>query len=464
MTTAATTTAIRKTYDPAARERDGARHFAPCAITAQQAKLWDETRTAFLWKCPAFAHILYTLMRPNVPGQGAAPMDAVAVFTADVPIAATDGVNLFLNPEPFFGFTLNERVFVIAHEVLHCIYDHCGLMHAFSLRGKIAYADGSSLPYIPELMNVAADLVINDMLVEAQIGQMPTVAMHDRSVATGNDAVIDAYKKCFDRAKGNGQIKQIGVSVSGAEAAGVKGEGFDEHLKPGSGQGKDPTAAHQERNDQQWKTELAAAVASARAQGKLPGNLERAFGQILTPQVSWQEHIQTLFARKVGNGAYDWRRADRRLITRDDPVFAPGRSGHGAGTIVLGVDTSGSINGPTLDMFFAEMAGILEDLRPKRMVIVWCDARVNRVDEAEDPGDLNVIRAKGAPGGDGTSFVPVFDEIQKLGLAPDALVYLTDGLGTFPSAAPSYPVIWGSIYLEADKYPFGDVVMIPKKA
>jgi len=114
-------------------------------------------------------------------------------------------------------------------------------------------------------------------------------------------------------------------------------------------------------------------------------------------------------------------------------------------------------------MFFAEMAGILGDCRPKELFIIWCDAKVHRVDQCDEPSDLNVVRHKGAPGGGGTSFVPVFDEIAKLGLEPDALVYLTDGMGAFPNQKPSYPVIWGNIW-PTSTYPWGDVVDVPKQA
>ena len=113
-------------------------------------------------------------------------------------------------------------------------------------------------------------------------------------------------------------------------------------------------------------------------------------------------------------------------------------------------------------MFFAEVSGILEDIKPKNLFLVWCDARVHRVDHCSDAADLNAIRAKKAPGGGGTSFVPVFDWVTKEGLTPDALVYLTDGEGTFPSA-PNYPVIWGNIQT-GSKYPFGDVVDGPRQA
>jgi predicted metal-dependent peptidase len=64
-------------------------------------------------------------------------------------------------------------------------------------------------------------------------------------------------------------------------------------------------------------------------------------------------------------------------------------------------------------------------------------------------------------GGGGTSFVPVFEEVHKLGFKPDALVYLTDGYGTFGDA-PDYPVLWGDISHDPKLYPWGEVVTIPK--
>jgi predicted metal-dependent peptidase len=164
--------------------------------------------------------------------------------------------------------------------------------------------------------------------------------------------------------------------------------------------------------------------------GKLPAGLQRVFEQILDPVIDWSDQIRALFARKVGGGAYDFRKPDRRMIVRD--IYAPGRTGFAAGTVVVGVDTSGSIGKEELDMFMAEMSGILEDVRPEQIVIMWCDAEVGRVDYVEDTDDLNTVRCKGAPGGGGTSFVPVFERIDEEGITPEALVYLTDGMGTAP--------------------------------
>ena len=56
----------------------------------------------------------------------------------------------------------------------------------------------------------------------------------------------------------------------------------------------------------------------------------------------------------------------------------------------------------------------------------------------------------------------MFDWIAEEGVEPDALIYLTDLMGTFPGQQPSYPVIWASI--NALKAPWGEQVMIPKQS
>lgn len=409
-----------------------------CALTPKQQKQWDNTRVALLYNCPAFAHIFYTLL-------DTVKSDHIAMFTKDIPIAATDGACIMLNPDTFFELSLDERVFALAHEILHCVFNHCAQGYGFHKRGEIAMPDGTKLPYVHTLANVAQDLVINDALIEASIGKFKADWLHDTKIGRGTDSWIDVYRRLFKRVK----IKDITVSP---------GAQFDEHLQPGTSSGKDPHTASSERNEQEWQTQVAAAMASAKAQGKLPASLDRMFSEFLEPKVDWTDKIEGIFARKIGGGTYNWRKADRRLIVRD--IYAPGRTGFGAGTVVVAVDTSGSIGQKELDTFFGEMSGILEDVRPQRIINIWCDAAVNRVDEIEDAADLNGVRMKGAVGGGGTDFRPVFDWVDKQNITVDALIYLTDLQGSFPKEAPEYPTIWGNI-LKGSTAPWGDVIDIP---
>jgi predicted metal-dependent peptidase len=414
--------------------------FKHSTITPQQARAWEETRVALLWQCPAFTHVMYTMMDK-------AGSEHIAVFTPDIPIAATDGETLLLNPETFFKYNLPERVFIVAHEIMHCILNHCILNRQFTRAGKVGYKDGSSLPYDAEMMNVATDLVINSLLKESKIGQFNADWLLDEKIATGKDAAIDVYAKIYKQQQGKG-------------GSGQKGKSFDEHLTPGSGTGKDEHTATTARNDQEWQTAVTAGVNAAKAQGKLPAGLAVFFDQVLNPEVPWADKVQAFFARKVGSGSYDWRRADRRLIMRD--IYAPGRSGHGAGTVVVAVDTSGSIiaDKGLMDRFMGELSGILEEVRPKRMLVMWIDADVHTVDEVEEAGEIRSLKPKG---GGGTDFAPAFKWLDDKHIVPDALVYLTDGYGSFPQHAPSYPVLWGntSPQLTEGHYPFGEVVTVP---
>lgn len=402
--------------------------IANLTLTADQKRKWIETRSALLWKCPAFVHILFSMLNPT---KG----ELAALFTDEVPIAATDGTNLILNPEAFFKFNLGERVFIVAHEILHCILNHCVLAEPMRRSKLVKYTDGAALEYDQAQMNMAMDYVINDILVTDKIGTFPTIGLHDPKIATQADGFMDTYRKIYQKDPGKG------------------GGGFDQILQPGAGQGQDPGQAAQGRSQPEWDTAVAAALASAKAQGKLPASLERLLSEVVNPTVAWQDHIRAFFARKVGSGSYDWRKPDRQLINRD--IYHPRRSGNGCGEVVVAIDTSGSIGQRELNAFFGELTGILDDVRPSKVYVMWCDARVHKVDEVEESSDIAYLKPHG---GGGTSFIPVFEEIDKLDIYPECLVYLTDGMGSFPSQAPNYPVLWGDIYNRAAQYPFGEVV------
>jgi len=424
-------------------------HPTECELTHKQLAQWDVVRAAFLWQCPAFAHVFYEMMTRGTNR---------AIFTKDVPIAATDGKSVMINPDTFFNYTVDENVFAVAHEIAHGIFNHIGVMYKCQQLGKVSYPDGTSLPYDHQTMNIAADLVINDMLIESKVGTFNKDWLHDTSYATFKDSVLDSYRKVFKQTQGGSKGK------CNPGGNGPKGVSFDQHLAPGSSTGQDPGMAVQGRNDQQWKATVAAAMESARLQGRLPAAMDRFFREMLEPQVDWREHLASEVARQFGSSAYDWHRPNRRLIAREiDPIYAPGKSGFGTGVVVIGIDTSGSIGEKEIDMALGEVAGLLEDCKPKQLFLMWCDAKVHRVDECDEVGDLREIRAKGAPGGGGTSFIPVFDKIEEMNITPEALVYLTDGQGSFPAHSPLYPVIWGSFY-EQSVYPFGVVINIPKQA
>lgn len=428
----------------------------PATLTPKQEKTMEETRACLLFNYPGFTHIWYSLLdKAGRPG--------ACLFVTNehnvCPVAATDGTCIIINVDTFFGFPLKQRVFILAHEIAHCMFNHP--IEGYHLRkaGHITYEDGTTLPYDHVLTNESQDYVINGMQVTVGVGEMPkkddgsNYGLHDPAISDGRQPWKDVYRKLYEQNGGGG---------GGNCPVGPPGGGFDVILDPGTADGKDPTTASKDRNKAQWKQEMEAARQITKAQGKDAGALETMFGDALAHKVNWSEHIKALLARKLGTEGLDWTKPDRRYAQMD--AFYPSASGFGTECVVVGVDSSGSIyaSPKTLDMFLAEVAGILEEVNPKHLHLVWCDAEVHRVDELDDPNDLNTVRAKGSVGGGGTSFEPVFDWIEKNDVDPDALVYLTDGYGTFPSRVPNFPVIWGSI--TDASYPFGDVVKVPVQA
>ena len=419
-----------------AHKKQGSIENAITAVTLdnKQKNAWDMTRSALLWNCPAFTHILYTMMSQKD--------GSLAIFTKDIPTAGTDGASMIINPDWFFKLPLPQRVFVAAHEILHAILDHCGQAYVMKQRGYVLTKKGKKLTYDHRQMNVAQDLVINDILIESKIGDFVKEGCHDKTMGVFTDSAIDVYEKLEqEKKKGGGKDRNQ----------------FDTHMEPGTSKGKSPTEAIQGRSPLEWDMAVAAGTAQAKAQGKLPGALERLFREILEPNIPWEEKIKGWVQRKLGSETYDWRKADRRLIVRD--IYAPGRTGFGAGLIVVGVDTSGSMGQAELDRCFAELRGVLEGVKPRSVMICWCDAMLHKVDEIDDVQDLGGLKPKG---GGGTDFRPVFDFVEKEGLEPDAMIYLTDGYGGFPANEPKYPVLWGALFAGV-KYPFGEVVDIPIK-
>jgi len=448
--------------------------YAEVPLDPTQRRQWEDTLSAFTWIAPGFINVMYTMMSSSSKN------DEHALFTHQLPATAgTDGIQLIINPLRYFKYHLLERVFINLHEVMHEILNHCRLSYAFRRAGQITFK-GKALPWDDAYANRIQDYVINAVLVAAGLGRISKDWLFDPKIADDDDHWIEVYFRHWknrdeicrgdgdngDDGPQDGPEDQPGDGGGPQERGGSKpkapGKGrFDCHLDPGQSIGGEPEE-HKERNEQLWEIAVNTAMEIQRAQGKLPGSLERFFKQLLEPKVDWTEHIKGKIVRLLGAGAYDWRRLDRRLITRG--IGAPGITGHGARLVVVGGDTSMSVfhNGELVSRFCAEIGGMLEDVNPEQVLVLWCDTEVKRDDMLEDVGDLRHAMFKGVPGGGGTSFVPVFDYIAKHQLEPDCLIYLTDGDGRFPANfAADYPVIWGDISGNASKYPFGEVVRIP---
>lgn len=415
--------------------------LTPCKLTRDQEAKFQIAQAYMLVHVPFCADLYYSRLK--------------IVFTREVAIAATDNFSIFINPDTFFKYNVKEQVFIICHEIFHCIFNDCGLAWGWQKAGRVICPKGP-LPYNDALMGLAMDFVINALLIESKIGQYSKDWLYNPDMSEkGQEANVVVYEKLYTETDG------------GKRGKGPGGDRFDEHLPPGTGSGDDPDKAQGRRSEAEWRVAVASAAQAAEAMGKLPAGLKRFVGDILEPKVSWQDQVRSAVARRLGSEGYDWTSLDERMLNRGfighDMVCFPQQSSFDCGTVVIGYDCSGSCaNEGIAERFLGETAGIIADLNPKELIVIWCDAKVHRVDHVDEPQDLTELRLAldehGIPGGGGTSFVPVFEDIAQKGIVPDILIYFTDLFGTFPKQAPTYPVVWAC--LNDTIAPFGDTVKV----
>lgn len=104
------------------------------------------------------------------------------VYTFHVDTQATDGYNIFVNPLFTSKLDLEQKVFVLAHEIMHCVLNHMR-------RSKIAGHDHYK-------SNIAGDYEINTYLEQMGIVSLDTIkrteALYDKRY---NDW---GYEKIYD--------------------------------------------------------------------------------------------------------------------------------------------------------------------------------------------------------------------------------------------------------------------------
>lgn len=336
------------------------------------------------------------------------------------PTAWTDGRSLGYNPDFVLSLTHDQLFGLVAHEVMHCA---CG--HPWRRGGRD-----------PRRWNIAADYAINQILQAANI-QLPDGAL--LSGAYKGKSAEWIYDRLPSSMGGNG---------GNTSDPSAWGEVIDANSGPTGSEGT-PAATVTEAD---WKQAVQQATQAAKMQGRLPDSLERFAGAAARPKADWRSVLRR-FVQAAAKSDYTWARPNSRYLS--SRLFLPALHNQECGPIAVAVDTSGSIDDVLLGQFAAELQAIMDEARPARIDVIYCDARIHKV-ESFERDDVITLHAVG---GGGTDFRPVFEHLEQSGEPPVCLVYLTDLYGTFPRQAPGYPVLWATI-TDGARAPFGETVLI----
>lgn len=327
-----------------------------------------------------------------------------------IPTACTNEKEIRWNPHFFIRIPIEERVFVLAHEIWHCAYHHCGRL-----------GDRK-----PKTWNIAADHVINLMLIDQgfSIRNLGFPIYHDPQF---KGMSVDLVYEMLDKQNPNGSMGSV-----------PEPEGLADDIEEA------------DITDIEAVGNIVQAVAASKMAGErgiIPGELEEFLDKFLNPILPWEVILQQ-YLSELAHDDYSYRRPSRRY---DDPLM-PSLYNEGAlQEINWYVDVSGSITEQMALRFFSEMVYVKETFNPGKINIIQFDTRITHVLELTDDDDFNEIHIHGRGG---TDLSPVYDHIMKT--KPNAALIFSD-MECPPMRDPQIPVIWamfghGSSYSHTPTY------------
>ena len=337
------------------------------------------------------------------------------IMAADdwLPTAAVDGRNLYFNTQFFNKMNNKEIEFVIAHEILHCVFDHLGRRNERD----------------PRLYNIAADYIVNNLLMRDHIGEKPSFIDCFQDFKYDGWTSEEVYDDIYEQAKKNGEdfLDQLG-------------EMLDEHLdnedgnKEGAGETQDANGNKVSKNKPKYskeemkkiKDEIKESMISASqaaGAGNTPKEVARMIKDLTEPKMNWREILRQQIQSTIRND-YTFSRPSRKGWHTG--AVLPGMNFDETIDLCVAIDMSGSISNKQGQDFLSEVKGIMDEYKDYKIKI-WCfDTNVyNEDDFSADDGreltDYEVI------GGGGTDFDANWTYMKENDIQPKKFLMFTDG-------------------------------------
>lgn len=273
--------------------------------------------------------------------------DAELCRREEVMVAAVDETlrTIYLNPAA--GLSEQETRFVLAHEILHV-----ALRHMDRQRGRDHY-----------LWNVACDYVINDWLIQMQVGSAPALGLlHDLELrGLSAEEVYDRIAVDLRRMR---KLQTL---------AGQQGDMLQRRLRTDRVPFTDLDAF--------YKEQLGKGLMLHESQGRglLPAGLLEEIRALLQPPIPWEVELARWFDHHFP--PIETRRTYARLSRRQSatpdiprPHVGPDSRWRDGRTFGVVLDTSGSMDKHTLAKALGCIASYAEAKEVPAVRVVCCDA------------------------------------------------------------------------------------------
>lgn len=364
-------------------------------------------------------------------------MEFVPVRDCRLRTAATDGERIFMDIAFCTTLSNDERLFVMAHEVWHCV-----LMHMLRCQTRD-----------PSAFNVATDMEVNRMLKKE--GLKPPSKCLMPKAEWDELSAEEIYEHIRKRPKQGMQEQDVrGVDMQDGDGIGSDKQ-FDKHIYPSTSSGEDDTIVvtdqwgevgfdkdyapliTKELADKIRERIVAVTQQIERTRGTILEHLANIVRAALRPQIRWQE-VLAQFVTSCYGGSRRWLPPNRRHISQGLYLQSSRKERLQA---AVAIDTSGSTTAD-LPQFFSELTSLLNTFGDYELTVMQCDCEIQNVEKFDAYNPFHSIDWK-AYGHGGTDFRPPFVYVAEHSeIEPSCLIYITDGCGPAPDNPPPYPVLW----------------------
>ena len=386
--------------------------------------------------------------------------------------AATDGHKIFFGPNFLDELNDSELDFIMMHEILHCVLQHCKRT-----------GDRNN-----ELYNIACDIVVNSNIKLSNNNNDRSITLRKYGVSMhiapdGKEGAEYTAEQVYDMLSPNSA--SAGGSSSSQTAKGdnetdcntpsqLSGSSIGREQKKQAKNGAidpiwdDHTHWGFESDDDEfrdvWVKRLVDAGTAisirdpSNQRGTLPLCVERILKELKSPQTDWRMVLNDFVQEEIAD--YSFTPPDRRFD--DNPFYLPDFNDtvDVVNNILFMIDTSGSMSDDMITSAYSEVKGAIDQFDGK--LCGWLgffDAAVVEPIRFEDVEEFKVIKPAG---GGGTSFHVVFEYVHRYMSddPPVSIIILTDGFAPFPKEkmAMGIPVLW---VLNSDvEPPWGKVARI----
>ena len=308
--------------------------------------------------------------------------------------AATDGRHLFYNREFFGGLTTKQVEFVVAHEILHNVFDHMGRNEG---RDR-------------QIFNIAADYCVNGQLIRDHIGEQPPEIKIFHDPQHYNKSAEQVYDEIFEKYD--------------EEQLAALGQLLDDHIdweKDGDGR-----PAYSKDELKQIRDEIREATmqaANAAGAGNTPASVARMIKELTEPKMNWRELLRQQIQSTIKTD-YSFSRPNRKGWHTG--AILPGMKFDETIDIAVSLDMSGSITDEMSMDFITELKGIMDEYKDYNIKL-WCfDTKVYNEQDFDGYSGEDILNYE-IMGGGGTDFMCNWEYMKEHDITPKKFIMFTDG-------------------------------------